>query len=160
MWDGTEYVSYSHGYRVRLMAPGWQLPERRSGVPTNIEVASKDRSALISLKIARASQGIKIQVPAANYRKMIEAKMPGVANLSEKPTTLGGQPAIELAYDAKAIEGQPTRTRHVLTVKDKYLYILTFVGKTATLGATEGRFAEVIESFKFGETDESTTPDN
>lgn len=160
MWDGTEYVSYSHGYRVRLMAPGWQLPERRSGVPTNIEVASKDRSALISLKIARAQQGIKIQTPAANYRKMIETKMPGVANLSEKQTMLAGRRAIELAYDAKAIEGQPTRTRHVLAVKGKYLYILTFVGKLSTLDATEGRFAEVIESFKFGETDESTTPDN
>ena len=160
MWDGAEYVSYSHGYRVRLMAPGWQLPERRSGVPTNIEVASKDRSALISLKIEPARQGISIQVPAANYRKMIEAEMPEAANLSEKQTTLGGQPAIELAYDAKAIEGQPTRTRHVLAVKGAYFYILTFVGKTSTLGATEGRFAEVIESFKFGEKDESTTPDN
>jgi len=160
MWDGTEYVSYSHGYRVRLMGPGWQLPERRSGVPTNIEVASKDGSALISLKIERTQQDIKTQMLAANYRKIIEAEMPEVVNLSEKETTLGGQAAIELAYDAKAIQGQPTRTRHVLAVKGKYFYILTFVGKTSTLGATEGRFAEVIESFKFGEKDESTTPDN
>ncbi|NIA20887.1 MAG: hypothetical protein GWP05_02715 [Anaerolineaceae bacterium] len=160
MWDGAEYVSYSHDYRVRLLGPGWQLPERRSGVPTNIEVVSKDRSAMISLKIEPARQGIDIKAPAANYRRMIETKMPGVANLSEKQTTLDGRPAIELAYEAKAIENEPTRTRHVLAVKGTYLYILTFVGKTATLGATEGRFAEVIESFKFGKDNENTTPDN
>ncbi|MBN2584583.1 MAG: hypothetical protein JXL80_16085 [Planctomycetes bacterium] len=159
-WDGRRYESLSHGYRVELPSDGWRLPQQRRGVPTDIEAAREDGAAVMTLTVQQAQPGITAEAVAANYRKNIEQNMSGATDVSQKACTLNNRPAVEISYDAKAIDDEPTRTRHVIAVSDNHWYLLTLVSKKSVLESAGARFDRMLESFEFGGDRESPATDN
>jgi hypothetical protein len=159
-WTGNQYRSLSYGYSLQLPSEGWRLPQHRTGVPTNIEAAREDGAAVIAIMVQPAQAGIAVETVAANYRKTLESFAGGAEALLQTARTLGGRPAVEFGYDGRAIDNEPTRTRHVVAVHGNYWYLLTLVGKKAVLESAEAAFDGVLKTFEFGGDHESSTTDN
>lgn len=150
-WEGGDYVSDSYGYRLRLLGPGWQVPEGREGVPTSIEAVRDDRSAVLVVLHEPVEEGSALEDLAADYETRIMQKVEGANGLTRRETTLDGQPAVVLTYQARAIDGEPTESRHVLAVAGGRLTTLTLVSKRSSLETNAAHFEAALASFRFGE---------
>lgn len=160
VWNGRRYESHTYGYRVELPSDGWRLPQQRKGVPTNLETVCEDGGAVITLMVQPAQTGIAPETVAAGYRKTIEQAMGPAVEVTQKTCTLDGKPAVELVYDARAIDDEPTRTRHVIAVNGNHWYLLTLVSKKTVMEAAEAAFDAALKTFTFGADHESPATDN
>jgi len=149
-WDIQDYVSDSYGYRLRLLAPGWRLPEDREGVATSIEVVREDRSAMLVVIHEPVDGNATLEETAAAYERRVSTNVPGANSLKQQRATLDGRPAVLLSYDAKAIDDEPTESRHIIAIENGRLTILTFVSKKASLEANLKHFTAAVKSFRFG----------
>lgn len=159
-WNGRRYESHTYGYRVELPSDGWRLPQQRKGVPTNLEIVRQDGAAVITLMVQPAQAGITADAVAANYRKTIEQAMSPAVQVTQNACTLDGTPAVQLAYDANAIDNEPTCTRHIIAVNGNHWYLWTLVSKTTALKAAEAAFDATLKTFTFGADHESPATDN
>jgi hypothetical protein len=148
-WDKNTYISEAYNYCVELLAPGWRLPEERSGVTTSVESIREDHSALVAVMIAPAANGATLLSVADQYEKDIRINMTRVTDLNRAATKLGGRDAVLLTYSAKAIDDEPTESQHVLTVDAGRLVVLTLVTKKTQLEANRAHFARARQSFQF-----------
>jgi hypothetical protein len=148
-------VSDSYGYRLRLLAPGWQLPQDRWGVATSIEAVRDDHSALLALSFEPADKDATLDRLAEAYEKRIKDRVPEAGPAERKAATLGGQPAVLLVYQAKAIDGEPTESRHVMALESGLVWTLTFVSKKGSLEENAKHFDEALKLFQFGKAAES-----
>lgn len=148
-WDKNVYVSDSHGYRLELLGSGWRLPEERSGVATSVEAVRQDRSGLVAVVIEPAADQAVLETLADQYEKNVKAKVADATDLQRKDTRLGGRAAVLLTYSAKAIDGEPTVSQHVLTLDAGRLVVLTLVTRKSQLEANLAHFAQAMESFQF-----------
>ncbi len=149
-WNGPEYVSDSFGYRVQLLGPGWRLPEQRSGVATKIEAVREDRSAVLAVLLEAAEDGLTLEKAADETEARVKKNIPDAGPVRRGKTELDGAPAVVLTYEARAIDDEPTESRHVLALRHGQLYALTFVSKQASLEETEAHFDRAVQSFRFG----------
>lgn len=148
-WEGPQYVSDSYGYRLQLLGPLWRLPEQREGVATSVEAVREDRSAMMAVMLEEPGATTTLDQAATAYEARIKAGVPGAADLKREATRLDGQAAVLLTYQAKAIDGEPTESRHVMALRGERLYILTFVGKLSTLEPSVKHFEQAVASFRF-----------
>ena len=159
-WDGQDYVSDSYGYRLRLLADGWRVPEDREGVPTGIEAVREDRSAMLAVILEPVEDGATLEEAVDAYELRARNNVPGADGLARQKLALDGRPAVMLRYDANAIDGEPTESRHVIALDDGRLTILTFVGKRNALEANLKHFTATVQSFRFGKpVEEAPAPD-
>ena len=157
-WVGELYVSESYGYRVRLLGPGWRLPQERSGVATNIEAVREDRSAVLTVALEATDPKQTLEQAADAYAQQIKSAVPEAGNVSRREAKLAGQPAVMLTYDAKAIDKEPTESRHLIAVEGGQRYVVTLVVKKKSLEAGLKHFARAVESFEFGKPAEGEQP--
>jgi hypothetical protein len=156
-WDGQDYVSDSAGFRVHLLANGWRLPEERSGVATNIEAVREDRSGLLTVSFENfGKEGTTLEQAGAAYEALIKKNVPGAGASTRKEAGLDGHPALLFSYEAKALDNEPTESRHLLALDKGQVVVLTLVTKKAALEANLKRFNEAVQSFKFGKPNETT----
>jgi len=148
-WDQTAYVSEAYNYRVELLAPGWRLPEERSGVATSVEAIREDRSALVAVLVSPAADNATLLAAADQYEKDIRINMARVTDLNRVAAKLGGREAVLITYSARAIDDEPTESQHVLTVNAGRLVVLTLVAKKTQLEAGRAHFARAVASFQF-----------
>ena len=148
-WDGNQYTSDTFGYRLRLLAPLWRLPQERTGVATNVEAVREDRAAMISVTLVPLPAAADLAQFVAAYQKSAETRVPGAANFQRQPARLDGRPAVLLTYQAKALDNEPTETRHLIALDGRLAYVLTLVTKKSALDANAHRFTDAADSFRF-----------
>lgn len=147
-WDGPVYVSQSNKYRLKMAAEGWQIPQQRSGVPTSVEVVRDDRSALIAVEALELDHGTTLQQAAAAYVARLQQNMPKAENLKQQSHKVGGADGLAVSYEAAAIDDEPTLSRHLLTIHEGHLLVLTLVTKKSAVDENVTHFEAVAESLR------------
>jgi hypothetical protein len=148
-WQGDHYVSQSYGYRLKLLAPGWRVPEDRSGVATSIEAVRTDRSAVLTVTFEATADDTSLSDRVKAYRKKIETNVPGAMDLQQEDARLGGQAAVLLRYKARAIDNKPTVSHHVLAIEKGRRVIVTIVTRQDEATENLKHFKAVVASFRF-----------
>jgi hypothetical protein len=148
-WDGNDYTSDTFGYRLRLLAPLWRLPQQRTGVATNVEAVREDRAAMISVTLLPLPDAADLDQFVAAYQKSAETRVPGATDFQRRLATLAGRPAALLTYQAKALDNEPTETRHLIALDGRFAYVLTLVSKKSSLEENVKHFTSAADSFRF-----------
>lgn len=148
-WRGDQYVSQSYGYRLKLLAPGWRVPEDRSGVATSIEAVRTDRSAVLTVAFEAVAEKMSLADRVAAYRQKIKTNVPGATDLRQEDARLGGQAAVLLRYKARAIDNKPTVSHHVLAIEKGRSVIVTMVTRQDSAAENLKHFQAAVASFRF-----------
>jgi serine/threonine-protein kinase len=79
----------------------------------------------------------------------VQRNYPDFAALDRGNTTLGGYPAYEILYTTFTNSGGRLKIMQIWTVKDGYLYALTYKGSSSTFDKYLGTAQQMIDSFQF-----------
>ena len=99
---GTTVRSPLYGFQVRLPSRQWTVPEHTGGLPTALEMAREDQSAVALVRMMDRDADrtletfVRLQAKAAARRLGVPAPEP-------KPATLGGLPGYQLDYEGDGL---------------------------------------------------------
>lgn len=101
--QGNLYVNYTHGFRM-YKAPSWNLIEEARGALPNAIVAMGTANESTLLVVGEEKTKDSLDTAASTVEKRLHDVYLNYQRLSERKTTVGGQPAVEYQYRGKADE--------------------------------------------------------
>jgi len=116
-----------YGFQIRRPNMRWKVPDHVGGPLTALEIVREDHAAVALVRVLTPRKGQSLEAFAAEQAETA-AETLGVEKPEPRPTTFGGQRAIEIAYEGKAIlSGKPARCKTVYTQRQGRVLALVLV---------------------------------
>jgi hypothetical protein len=147
--SGDVVRSPYYGFELRRPGPRWGIPVHLDGPMTVLELARQDQAALVLVRVMSPKPGQSLEAFAAEQGQLAAENL-DVPRPEPKATALGGQPAVEIAYEGKKIlSGRPALCVHTYTKMDsRVLVLVSILAGDADASAAQD-LKRVRDSFKF-----------
>jgi hypothetical protein len=147
--QGNLYVNYTHGFRM-YKAPSWNLIEEARGALPNAIVAMGTANESTLLVVGEEKTKDALETAASTVEKRLHEVYLNYQRLSERKTTVGGQPAVEYQYRGKADEHDWSgRLVVVSRGKDIFTVLAMTYADTDLIQIQENVIARAIASLDF-----------
>jgi hypothetical protein len=147
--SGDVIRSPYYGFELRRPGPRWGIPVHLDGPMTVLELARQDQAAVVLVRVMSPKPGQSLEAFAAEQGQLAAENL-DVPRPEPKATALGGQPAVEIAYEGKKIlSGRPALCVHTYTRLDSRVLVLVSILASDADASAAQDLKRVRDSFKF-----------
>jgi hypothetical protein len=148
--QGNQYINHEFGFRM-YKAPSWQIIDGAGQTLPNAIVAMGTNNESTLLIVGREKTKASLEASAPVVEKKLRDVYENYRLISERKTTVGGQPAIEYRYRGMAEEHDWSGTLSVVAREGEVLTVLGMTFADSDLiQIQENVIARSIASLEFG----------
>ena len=148
--QGNQYINHEFGFRM-YKAPSWQIIDGAGQTLPNAIVAMGTNNESTLLIVGREKTKASLEASAPAVEKKLRDVYENYRLISERKTTVGGQPAIEYRYRGLAEEHDWSGTLSVVAREGEVLTVLGMTFADSDLiQIQENVIARSIASLEFG----------
>jgi hypothetical protein len=148
--QGNQYINHEFGFRM-YKAPSWQIIDGAGQTLPNAIVAMGTNNESTLLIVGREKTKASLEACAPAVEKKLRDVYENYRLISERKTTVGGQPAIEYRYRGMAEEHDWSGTLSVVAREGEVLTVLGMTFADSDLiQIQENVIARSIASLEFG----------
>ena len=146
---GPVLQSPFYGFQITRPNARWTVPEHLGGLPTALEMAREDQAAVAVVRVLTPKEGQSLEALVSDQAEAAARNL-GVGKPEPKAATFGGQRALEIAYEAKAmLSGKPARCTAVYAERQGRVLALVLVVASDADETAAREVEQIRHSVKF-----------